>query len=438
MSSLKNQLIVWIIGLLTAVGVVASVISFVFAQMQANTFLDQQLQEIARSVDEGSQFPEMRRNYIRESRAEQTREFVIQVWEPNKATVCSRPDFDMPISIKAGFRDRRWHGIKWRVYTMVHKHRTVQVSQEEVVRTEIATQSAAWVLLPFLFLIPLSWVIVAFLIGRLLRPLQMVISAAIKRDINSNSPLPSNNIPTEVTPLINAINDLIVRLSKALKLQRKFISDAAHGLRTPLAALQLQIENLPQNKSEEDMVARINDMRRGAQRATRMVRQLLQISRYESQDKPITRIEFELVELVKECIAEIIPVADQHGVDLGMTYAEPVKVKSNRGDLQICIGNLLENAVRYTPEGGAVDISVKRWESKAILEICDTGPGIPESEITKVFDRFYRATRQDIEGTGIGLAIVKMITDREAIKLEFLNREDRSGLRVRLEINPSI
>lgn len=435
MHSLKNKLTIWIIGLLTAVGISASILSFIFARIEASKFLDQQLQEIGRSVDEGSQFPAMRKNFRNESKSEQAKEFVIQVWEKNKPTVTSRPEFEMPINKKSGFTNINWRGKAWRVFTMVHKNRIVQVSQEKEVRTEIATQSAAWVLLPIVVLIPLSWVLVAIAIGRLLEPLKRVTSAAIERDLNSDALLPVENIPSEVTPLIYAINDLIERLSKALRLQRKFLSDAAHGLRTPLAALQLQIENLPQYKSSQDLAIRVDDMRRGAQRASRMVRQLLQISRYEAQDKPVQRTEFELVEIVKDCLAEVVPLAEERAIDVGMTHTARGKVRSNRADLQICIGNLLENAVRYTPKGGEIDVTLSAQGTVLILDIRDTGPGIPESELSRVFARFYRSAAQDIDGTGIGLAIVKTIVDRESIKLEIRNRTDRKGLLVRLEIN---
>lgn len=432
MKSLKQQLTVWILGLVTVVGITASVVSFHFARDEANTFLDQQLMEIARSVDEGSQLPAMQKNFLRESKSEQARDFVIQVWEEKKPTVTSRPGFDLPIYTKTGFSDRTWNKSAWRVYTMVHKDRIVQVSQQMAVRTEIATQSAAWVLLPVVALIPLSWVLVVIAISRLLQPLQTVTTAAIERDINSNAPLPTDKLPSEVTPLIQAINDLIARLSKALQLQRQFLSDAAHGLRTPLAALQLQIENLPQHKSREDLAIRIDDMRRGAQRASHMVRQLLQIARYEAQNKPIQRSEVELDELVKDCLAEMVPLAEHRGIDLGMTRADHAVVRVNPDDLRILIGNLLDNALRYTPDGGKVDISLHVLLQNAIVEIRDTGPGIPASELPRVFDRFFRAAGQGIEGTGIGLAIVKTIADREDIKIELVNREDRSGLQVRL------
>lgn len=434
MTSLKQQLIVWILGLLTVVGSVAGAISFHFARQEANTFLDQQLVEIARSVDEGSQLPAMQQSFLRETQSEQARDFVIQVWEAKKPTVSSRPGFDLPINAKTGFLDTTWNKSAWRVYTMVHNDRIVQVSQAEAVRTEIATQSAMEVLLPVVALIPLSWLLVVMAISRLLQPLQTVTSAAIERDINSNESLPSDNVPSEVTPLIQAINDLIARLSKALQLQRQFLSDAAHGLRTPLAALQLQIENLSQHKSREDLAIRIDEMRRGAQRASHMVRQLLQIARYDAQHKPIVRSEVRLDEQVKDCIAELIPLAEHRGIDLGMIHTDSAVVWANPDDLRILISNIIDNAVRYTPEGGKVDISIQVSDSIAVVEVADTGPGIPTADLARVFDRFFRAAGQEIEGTGIGLAIVKTIAEREGIKVELVNREKRSGLLVRLEL----
>jgi two-component system OmpR family sensor kinase len=433
MSSLKQQLNIWIVGMLTVVGLLASAISFYFAEAEANTFLDQQLQEIARSVDEGSQLPAMQANFRRENAAEQARAFVIQVWVEKQPVVTSRPNFALPRNAATGFSDLIWDKAQWRVYTMVHKHRTVQVSQAEAVRTQIATQSALSVLLPVLVLIPLSWLLVVMAISRLLRPLQAVTTAAIKRDINSDAPLPTENVPTEVQPLIQALNDLIARLSKALQLQRQFLSDAAHGLRTPLAALQLQIENLSQHKSREDLAIRIDEMRRGAQRASHMVRQLLQIARYDAQNKPIARSEIRLDEQVKACIAELIPLAEHRGIDLGMIHTESAVVWANPDDLRNLVSNIIDNAVRYTPQGGKVDISIQLSESTAVVEVADTGPGIPTADLPRVFDRFFRAAGQEIEGTGIGLAIVKTIAEREHIQVALINREDRPGLRARLE-----
>jgi two-component system, OmpR family, sensor kinase len=435
MRSLKKQLIFWIVGLLTAVGVLASCISFCFAWKEANALLDHQLHEIARSVDEGSQLPAMQASFLEENEKEKERDFVIQVWVEKEPVVSSRPGFDLPIKAVSGFSDSFWQNSRWRVYTMVHKHRTVQVSQAEDVRFEIATDSAMGVLFPVVVLIPLSWLLVGIVVSRLLRPLEAVTEAAINRNITSNVPLPTENVPKEVTPLIRAMNDLVSRLGKALELQRQFLSDAAHGLRTPLTALQLQIENLSLDHSREDLDIRIDEMRRGSRRASHMVSQLLKITRYEAKNKPVKCGDVRLDDMVKDCIAEYIPLADHRGIDLGMTRDDALIIRGNSEDLRILIGNLIDNAIRYTPEGGKIDISVSVAGRSAVVEILDTGPGIPALLLPRVFDRFFRAAGQETGGAGIGLAIVNAIAERESVKVTLENRQDCQGLSARVVFN---
>ena len=431
MKSLKKQLIVWLVGLLTVVGALAGGVSFYFALKEANGLLDQQLSQIARSVDEGSQLPAMQAEFREETLAQRERDFVIQVWVENEPVRSSRPGFDLPRMAVSGFSDLSSHRSKWRVYTMIHRHRTVQVSQAEDVRLDIAIHSAMYALFPILALTPLSWLLVGVVVSRLLRPLEAVTEAAIHRDADSHAALPVEHVPEEVAPLILAMNDLISRLGEALQLQRQFLSDAAHELRTPLAALRLQIENLSRHHSREELDIRIGEMRRGAQRASHLVGQLLKIARYKAQDRPIVRSEVKLDSLVKACIADLIPLADHRGIDLGLIHDDAAIVMGNPEDLRVLVGNLIDNAVRYTPEGGKVDVSINVSGPEAVVEIVDTGPGIPASLQARVFDRFFRAAGQDTEGSGIGLAIVKAIAQRESVEVMLANRQDGHGLRAR-------
>ncbi|HUW37254.1 MAG TPA: ATP-binding protein [Rhodocyclaceae bacterium] len=432
MNSLKQQLIFWLIGLLTAVGALAGGISYHFALQEANRLLDHQLLQIARSVDEGSQLPAMQARFSKESKEDKERDFVIQVWVENGPARSSRPGFDLPRMAVSGFSDLSSSKSRWRVYTLIHPQRTVQVSQGEAVRREIASRSAMRVLFPVAVLIPLSWLLVGVVVSRLLRPLASVTEAAIHRDVASRTPLPVENVPEEAVPLIRAINDLIARLGTALELQRQFLADAAHELRTPLAALQLQIENLSLNRSPEDLGVRIEEMRRGSLRASHLVSQLLKVARYEAQDKPVVRRELELDTLVKACIADFIPLADHRGIDFGMIRDETAIIMGNPEDLRILIGNLIDNAIRYTPEGGKVDVSVDVSGPEVVVEILDTGPGIPPFLLPRVFDRFFRAAGQDNEGSGIGLAIVKAIAQRESVEVLLANRRDGHGLSARI------
>lgn len=435
MKSLKRQLIFWLVGLLTVVGVLACGISFYFALEEANGLLDHQLRQIARSVDEGSQLPAMQARFRKENAEEKERDFVIQVWVENEPARSSRPGFDLPRMAVSGFSDLSSHNSKWRVYTMIHPHRTVQVSQGEDVRLEIATHSAMRELFPVAVLIPLSWLLIGIVVSRLLKPLESVTEAAIHRDVASHAPLPDENVPAEIAPLIRAMNDLIARLGEALELQRQFLSDAAHELRTPLAALQLQIENLSRNHSREDLDMRIDEMRRGSQRASHLVAQLLKIARYEAQNKPIVRSKVDLEALVKACIADFIPLADHRSIDLGMIHDDAAIITGNPEDLRILIGNLVDNAVRYTPAGGKVDVSVSVSGNRVVVEILDTGPGISSSLLPRVFDRFFRAAGQETEGSGIGLAIVQAIAQRESARVMLANRQDGHGLSASVVFN---
>lgn len=436
MKSLKKQLIFWLVSLLTLVGVLAGSVSFYFALEEANGLLDHQLQQIARSVDEGSQLPAMQARFSKENTEERKRDFVIQVWVEKEPVRSSRPQFDIARTAASGFSDIMWHGDKWRVYTMVHAHRTVQVSQADAVRMDIAVHTAMRVLLPLIVLIPLSGLMIGIVVTHLLRPLQTVTNAAISRDIASPTPLPVCNVPEEISPLIQAINDLIARLGQALELQRQFLSDAAHELRTPLAALQLQIENLSQSQSQADMAMRIEEMRRGSQRASHLVSQLLKIARYEAQSTPLVRTPIHLNSLVKTCIADFIPFADHRGIDLGMVQDDAVNIIGNPEDIRILIGNLLDNALRYTPNGGKVDVAVRLLDSQGLIEINDSGPGIPQALLPRVFDRFFRVAGQEIAGSGIGLAIVNTIALRESIKVTLSNRAT-VGLNARVLFSPS-
>jgi two-component system, OmpR family, sensor kinase len=428
MKSLKKQLIVWLVGLLTLVGALAGGVSFYFALKEANGLLDHQLSQIARSVDEGSQFPAMQAEFRREDTTERKKDFVIQVWIEKEPVRSSRPGFDLPRMTVSGFSDLWSRGSQWRAYTMIHRHRTVQVSQREDVRLGIATHSAMYALFPIVLLTPLSWLLVGVVVSRLLRPLESVAEAAIHRDVESNEALPIENVPDEIAPLIAAMNDLIARLGEALEMQRRFLSDAAHELRTPLAALQLQIENLSQYHSREELDIRVDEMRRGSLRASHLVDQLLKIARYKAQDKPIVRCQIELDGLLKACIADFIALADHRRIDLGLVRGDAAIVMGNPEDLRVLIGNLIDNAIRYTPEGGTVDVGIGVSGNEAVVEVVDTGPGIPASLQARVFDRFFRAAGQDTEGSGIGLAIVKAIAQRESVRVTLENRRDGPGL----------
>ena len=434
MTSLKKQLTVWLLGLLTMVGLLAGGISYWFAREDASELLDHQLRLVAESINKGSQLPAMQVQLADESEDEQESDFVIQVWYEKNPVRSSRPDFNLPRGETSGYSDVSIHGEKWRAYTIVYPDRTVQTSQSDEVRRESAADATLHALLPVVVLIPLSWILVIIGVSRILKPLAVVTKAATQRDAASLAPLPTDCIPEEVAPLINEINGLLSRIGETIESQRHFLLDAAHELRTPLTALQFQIENLSQSQSQDDLEERIAELKSGIQRASHLVGQLLRMARYEA-EKITIRTDVDLAELVKNCISDFIPIAEKRSIDLGMTHYESAHIWANSDDLRILFHNLLDNAIRYTPERGQIDVSVNVSMQRAVVKIVDNGPGIQESLLPRVFDRFFRAGDHETEGSGIGLAIVNAIANRESADVTLDNRQDRSGLIAAVSFN---
>lgn len=427
MSSLKKQLIAWSIVLLTVVGLLAGGISYLLAQKGASIFLDHQLRLVAGSVDEGSQLPTMQEKFLKENEKEQRNGFVIQVWTAKDPLRASRPNFKLPIEKYTGYADVLFQGEKWRTYALVYPDRTVQISQSDSVRRGIATDAALYALLPIAVLFPLAWILVIFGVGRILKPLEDVTNAVTLRDASSLAPISGHCIPAEVAPLIAEINGLLLRIQESIASQRHFVLDAAHELRTPLAALQLQIENLSAGQSQRDMTIRIRELQSGIQRTSHIVRQLLRMARYEAEVKTV-RTEVDLNDVVKRCMSNFIPVAEKYGIDLGMVHDDSAFIYASEDDLHILFDNLLDNAIRYTQEGGQIDVSIEISGQKARVTIMDNGPGIPDSLLPRVFDRFFRVGYHQAEGSGIGLAIVNAIAQREFAEVTLANRQDTHGL----------
>ncbi len=438
MRSLKRQLIGWLSGLLALVAVFAGIVAYSLMREDTSSFLDRQLQLVAGSIDEGSRFDTMQADFLTANPQKKNKELVLQVWLGQSATArTSRPGFDLPRGKTTGFSHGWLHEKKWRIYTIVYPDRTVQVSQSVDVRHDIAKKTAALSLVPFAVLIPLSWLIISIGVGRILKPLGAMAEALTKRDAFCTTPLPAEDVPEEISPLIGAMNTLLLRLRETLELQRHFISDAAHELRTPLAALQLQIDSLFQDCPPADFESRIGALKSGVRRASHLVNQLLKMARHEAK-KETLRAEIDLASFVKTRIADFIPVAEKRGIDLGMVRDESVSIQANADDLRNLIDNLLDNAVRYAFANGRVDVSVAASAHQAVIEIVDTGPGIPEHLLSSVFDRFFRVAGQEAEGSGIGLSIAKTIADRESATITLTNRTDRKGLKAAIHFSRKI
>jgi two-component system, OmpR family, sensor kinase len=259
---------------------------------------------------------------------------------------------------------------------------------------------------------------------------------AALQDENSISELPLARVPQELKPLVESFNSLLTRLRDAFATQRRFVQDAAHELRTPITAVALQLENVRCDMPEGACKQSFAQLEAGVSRAQRLVDQLLKLSRQEAPVLEPAGV-VDLQAQLHESMNALIALADQRNIDLGLVApAEGQPMPTFRcaaSDLRSVIDNLIENALRYTPAGGVVDVRVVRDGPRCAIEVVDTGPGIPPELLPRVFDRFFRVPGGDARGSGLGLSIAQAAAQRCGLRITLRNREDRSGLIARIE-----
>jgi len=424
MTSLRRTALLWTTAMLSIVGIAGAAVSYRLASDEAKAFLDSQLRQIALNAGDAVSDTAV----SPPSQHDREDDFSVEIWNgAGKTLHASRPVVYIPRRSQAGFADVHAAGEDWRVYTSIDGARTVQVAHREVVRREIAQHAAISAAIPILVVIPLAWLLIGWALGRFLGRLTTVARAIAERSLDSKDPIPLEGVPKEVSPLVVGMNSLIERLHHALDQQRRFVSDAAHELRTPLTALCLQIENLQHEFGQGVTGACLTELERGTRRASALVDQLLRMARYDASREVAVAEPVDLPELLKSCLADQVPIAESKGVDLGITTMESVYILGAGSELKNLFANLIDNAVRYTPSGGAVDVSIGPCGERAVVEIADTGCGIPRDLLPRVFDRFFRAAPPDIEGNGLGLSIVKAIADRHGLEIE-LGPRDGGGL----------
>lgn len=425
--SIRRTAFIWLAGLMAAIGVCAAAGSYLLARKEASDFLDNQLRQVALYVGDMPSAPGLGPDGSGTQDPED--DFIVQVWDASGRPLRqSHPDISIPRQAATGFRDMTSAGKDWRIYTLAAAQRTVQVSQRVDVRQELAATAALQAALPIAVLIPLSLLMLGWVIDRIMARLDRLAVTVASRDAAADDPLPIDDVPKEVIPFVSAINRSLGRLQALLEQQRRFISDAAHELRTPLSALQIQIDNLRHNDRDGRFAQRLGEIEAGIGRATALVGKLLRLARYDALAAAPAPQPVELGQLAIDTIAQLTPLAESRSIDLGIIRTDNAVTRGVPADLEIILANLVENALRYTPMGGSVDVAVEATEDEARIEVRDTGPGIREDELARVFERFFRARPQDAEGSGLGLAIAKAAAQRNNVRLTLANRSDRPGL----------
>jgi two-component system OmpR family sensor kinase len=426
-TSIRQRLLLGLLVGLSLVLGIAGYATYRQARAEVNTLFDYQLQQAALAL--------RRQNLlalaIGSEAGEGEGDLLVQIWDRGGGLLyVSRRDWELPFATQPGFADLLWRDQRWRLFALYAGDRIVQVAQPARLRLRMSADIALRHLAPFLLLLPGMALVIWFGVGAGLRPLQRFATDLQQRRPEALEPVATERLPAEIMPLVHALNDLLARLARTLDAQRQFVADAAHELRTPLTAVRLQAEMAQRATDPAERAETLDELRAGLLRASHLVEQLLAMARLDAAPVTGSMEPVDLLDMAKRVIAEFAPIADDRHLDLGLLPSDAVSVAGDPGELRTLLGNLVDNALRYTPAGGRVDVQVQRAGDEAVLTVSDTGPGIPVAEWTRVFDRFYRGADANAPGSGLGLAIAQSIAGRSRASICLEDAEPRRGLRV--------
>jgi two-component system OmpR family sensor kinase len=361
-------------------------------------------------------------------------DLVVQVWSPDGVRMFrSVSRASLPQRAVLGFSNVRANGTTYRVFSIQSNNQTLQVAQDMAVRRNMAGNLALRTLAPIAMMLPILMLVIWWVVSDSLKPVARVRKQVASRQADDLSPVSEAGLPDEVRPLVQELNLLFGRVRTAFDAQQNFVADAAHELRTPLAALKLQALSLERADSDEARKVAQGRITAGVERATRLVEQLLVLARQEAgASEGAAAAPVDLTDLARRTVGEMVGVAQAKGVDLGLQHADAASVMGQAGALAILMRNLVDNAVKYTPAGGMVDVAVHLEDGAAVLTVEDSGPGIPADERERVFDRFYRIAGSEAAGSGLGMAIIRAIAERHGARLKLDASERLGGLLVKV------
>ncbi|MGA7181083.1 MAG: ATP-binding protein [Thiobacillaceae bacterium] len=423
-NSLQQRLSIWLSIAIVATGFLAAGVSFWFAYDEAQEFQDNSLRQIATLVD-ADRLPSDGQRSSGAADSDPEARIIVERLATSPAIHPQR--LALPAHLTTGFHTLDVAGNRWRLYVRALKSgERIAVAQEIQVRAEAARDSALRTLLPLLALIPLLVFLSRRLVSASLAPIRALAQVTDAQQEDRPSALPTAQVPEEVAPFVHSINRLLERITRLMGQQRRFIADAAHELRSPLTALSLQAQNLRQADSTEAMRERVVPLMAGIERARHLTEQLLSLAR--TQAATASQSNIDVSAMVRELIADYLPMAEAKKIDLGLEEMAPLSILANPEVLRLIVRNALENALKYTPVGGEVTLRLRTMDDDAVIEVIDNGPGIPVAERERVFDSFYRLPETTGEGSGLGLAIAREAAIRLGGRVSLHERQAGPGL----------
>ena len=431
-SSLRGRLTRALLVAVLLIACAQALVTYRTARQDTEALFDAQMQRIAISLT-GSLAAGDQAGGLASVPAS-AQDMIIQIWRADGLMLYRSPTSRLlPPQAVIGFSDLRVDGDAYRVYALQTSTQIVQVAQQTEARREMAGQLALRAVLPVALLAPLLMLVVWWVVGRALAPVERVRRQVAARRADDLAPLPTAGLPAELRPLVDEMNGLLTRLAAAWDALTHFTADAAHELRSPLAALRLQAQSLQRAQGDEARRVATDRLLAGIDRATRLVEQLLALARQEGAGEGAELVSLDLTALARNALADAEPEAARHAIALTLDAPTAhVVLRADEAALAVLLRNLLGNALRHTPPGGQVRVGVREEASVIDLTVEDSGPGIAPDERARVLDRFYRVPGTPGHGSGLGLAIVRAIAERHGAALTLDASPTLGGLRVML------
>jgi two-component system OmpR family sensor kinase len=431
--TIRGHLLLGLIGGALGCVLAAGALLYALADHEADEQSDQRLRQLAWSLP--LQSPVAWRLPYEHDPDER---YDVQVWDAHGRPVHVSPSAPvLPLTQPRGYAMLLFRGQRWRVYTDQVDGYHVQVSQPMAVRQRQAAQMALRITPPLLLLLPAMALLIWMVVGRAMQPLEWLTRALGGRSPAALQALDASGLPPDLHPIVMALNGLLSKVEDAIVCQRNFVADAAHELRSPLTALKLQLQLAERAADDQARQSAFRKLHERLDRATHLVQQLMTLARQEQQAGAAPRVECDLLNVARQVVADHALFARSRGVALNLIACGAAPLQAHPDSLAAMAANLIDNAVRYTPGGGKVEVTVGADAGAPYLRVADNGPGVPAASRERLLDRFYRPEGNEQWGSGLGLAIVKSAADAHQASLQ-LDANAGGGLVVSVRFTESL
>lgn len=428
--SLQKRLIIYISLFSLVLGCILIFAAYRIALEEINEVLDKQMQSLAERIAENHPRPLQSQIDLEKQYSEE--DLFVDIWSYAETATPLHPQNVLVAPVKkAGFYKHQTPYGTWLTYIIPSDQLQIQVSQQQNVRQELALELAGNMFLPYVLFLPFAVFGLGWMIRKNFQPLHDFKTELASRKAQELKPIEMKDYPLELEPTIQEMNHLFGRISLAQQEQRQFVADSAHELRTPLTALNLQLQILLQHFPQSDS---LHNLSQGVLRMQHLVNQLLSLAKQDASDSLTEPAQMlSLNQMTVACIEQMIQLALQKEIDLGVEQQQELRIQGQASTLHSIIYNLIDNAIKYTPKGGVINVSIFQQGQQAILQIEDSGAGIDPTQFAQIRQRFYRIHNHAEIGSGLGLSIVDKATERLSGTLEFSQSNSLGGLCVQVK-----